>query len=389
MVAYTFYESDNRVRRYAETLVKHGYRVDVVALWREGQAKGESVLNGVRIFRIQRRVKSEKSSLMYLGKLVFFFFRSMFLLVREQIKEPYSLIHVHSIPDFEVFAAWYPKLAGSKVILDIHDIVPEFYSSKFNKSPNSIIFKLLVAVERMSAAFADHVIAANHVWQRRLQERSVGDSKLTTILNFPDVEIFQRRGRSRNDRRFIVLYPGSLNYHQGLDIAIRAFSLIKDQAPEAEFHIYGSGEQLDFLKSLIADLGLQDKVFLEGMLPTDQIVSVIENADLGIVPKRNNSFGNEAFSTKILEFMCMGVPVIIGDTAVDRSYFNDSVAKFFRANDERSLADAMLLLIKNPELRQKLVRNADEFVKKYAWDENKGIYLNLVNSLVNPSNGRK
>lgn len=84
MVAYTFYESDNRVRRYAETLVKHGYRVDVVALWREGQAKGESVLNGVRIFRIQRRVKSEKSSLMYLGKLVFFFFRSMFLLVRSR-----------------------------------------------------------------------------------------------------------------------------------------------------------------------------------------------------------------------------------------------------------------------------------------------------------------
>lgn len=93
----------------------------------------------------------------------------------------------------------------------------------------------------MSAAFADHVIAANHVWQKRLQERSVGDSKLTTILNFPDVEIFQRRGRSRSDQRFIVLYPGSLNYHQGLDIAIRAFSLIKDQAPEAEFHIYGSG----------------------------------------------------------------------------------------------------------------------------------------------------
>jgi glycosyltransferase involved in cell wall biosynthesis len=86
--------------------------------------------------------------------------------------------------------------------------------------------------------------------------------------------------------------------------------------------------------------------------------------------------------------MSLGVPVVVPDTAIDSYYFNDSVVKFFRANDEKSLADAILLMIKNPELRQKFSRDAAEFVLKYSWDMNKDTYLNLVDSLVQSSNGR-
>ncbi|MHB8539098.1 MAG: glycosyltransferase family 4 protein [Candidatus Dormibacteria bacterium] len=382
MVAYTFYERDNRVRRYAETLARRGDNVDVISLRSEGQSGKTVVINGVRVFRIQRRVKDEKNKFVYLSRLILFFLRSMYCLTRMQIGEGYDLIHVHSVPDFEVFAAWYPKMAGSKIILDIHDIVPEFYTSKFNTSQESLTFKLLIVMERVSAAFSDHVVAANHIWEKRLQERSVAGSKCTTILNYPDTHIFRKRGRNRSDDKFIVLYPGTINYHQGLDIAIRAFSLIKDDIPEAEFHIYGTGDQYNFLRSLIDELGLQRRVYLKGLLAIDQMASVIENADLGVVPKRSTGFGNEAFSTKILEFMCMGVPVIVPDTVIDQYYFNGSVATFFHANDARSLADAMVLLFKNPELRRKLVLNASEFVKKYTWDVNESIYLDLVSSLL-------
>jgi glycosyltransferase involved in cell wall biosynthesis len=381
MVAYTFYEADNRVRRYAETLAKRGDQVDVIALRQKGQSATE-VINGVRLFRIQRRSLTEKNKFAYLAKLVLFFLRSTVFLTREQIKKRYDLIHVHSVPDFEVFAAAYPKWTGSKIILDIHDIVPEFYASKFKASHDSVTFKLLVAIERFSTGFSDHVIAANHIWEKRLQERSVPAAKCTTFLNFPDIHNFERQGKTRTDDRFILLYPGTLNYHQGLDIAIRAFGHIKDQVPQADFHIHGDGEQLEFLKSLVIELGLQDRVLLKPFLPFYEIRTVIENADLGIVPKRGESFGNEAFSTKILEFMALSIPVIVPETAVDRFYFNDSVAKFFTANDENSLAAAMLLMISSPALRAQLVHNADEFIRKYTWDENKGGYLDLVDSLV-------
>ena len=78
MVAYTFYEGDNRVRRYAETLAKRGDRVDVVALRQEGQAASDTI-NGVRVYRIQRRIVTERNKFTYLGKLFLFFIRSMFL----------------------------------------------------------------------------------------------------------------------------------------------------------------------------------------------------------------------------------------------------------------------------------------------------------------------
>jgi len=84
----------------------------------------------------------------------------------------------------------------------------------------------------------------------------------------------------------------------------------------------------------------------------------VENADLGVVPKRTDSFGNEAFSTKIPEFMALGVPVVVSDTKIDRYYFDDSSVKFFRGNDQKDLARYLLLLIGNAKLRQSLVRNA-------------------------------
>src|SRR5262249_48626516 len=151
----------------------------------------------------------------------------------------------------------------------------------------------------------------------------------STFLNFPDPDIFQRRGRNRTDSKFILLYPGTLNFHQGVDIAIRAFAQIEKAVPHAEFHIYGEGEQRKALDALIAELALGHKIILRARLPLDEIPAVIENADLGIVPKRESGFGNEAFSTKILEFMVLGVPVIVPTTFIDEYYFTNDVAHFF------------------------------------------------------------
>ncbi len=109
--------------------------------------------------------------------------------------------------------------------------------------------------------------------------------------------------QKRRDGKFIMLYPGSLNYHQGLDIAIKAFALAKEHMPDAEFHIYGEGPTLPDLVALARERGRRwRRQVLEG-LPLEEIATVIASADVGVVPKRADGFGNEAFSTKILEFM--------------------------------------------------------------------------------------
>jgi glycosyltransferase involved in cell wall biosynthesis len=382
MLAYSFYESDGRVRRYAEALVQRGDEVDVIALGTQFPCKHD-VLKGVNVYRIQRRIPNEKRKFSYLFRMLKFLLKSSIILTKKHLKNSYQLIHVHNVPDFLVFAALIPKLLGARIILDIHDIVPEFYGSKFNVSDDSLTFKVLLLLEKASVAFADHVIISNHIWRKTLTDRSVKEEKCTAILNYPDSSIFYKRPRCRNGGKFIIIYPGTLNCHQGIDIAIKALGHIKDQVPNAEFHIYGSGSAKDSLRALISQLGLEDRVFLRDVLSLEGIAARMADADLAVVPKRAESFGNEAFSTKILEFMMLGIPVIASNTKIDRYYFNDSVLKYFESGDENDLARCMLLLIKDRGFCEHLVKNALVFMEGYSWDKNKSEYLHLVDSLTN------
>ena len=380
MLAYTFYESDNRVMRYAEALAKRGDRVDVIAL-RNRDAPATEVIRGVRVYRIQGREINEKHRYSYAFRLVKFLVNSAWFLSRKHLRRPYDLIHVHSVPDFEVFAALVPKISGAGIILDIHDIVPEFYISKFNKKEDSILAAVLRMAEKVSILFSDHVIISNHLWRDVLLSRSSAPEKCSVIMNYPDSSIFHYRKKTRNDDKFIMMYPGTLSWHQGLDIAIRAFAAIRHKAGNAEFHIYGSGPARKALEALVRDLGLEQRVLLKDSRPIYDIARIMSEADLGIVPKRNDSFGGDAFSTKTLEFMTLGVPIILSKTRVDSYYFNDDVVRFFQPEDEVDLAGAMLELYENREQRERQASAALEFVQKFNWEGKKKIYFELVDSL--------
>ena len=241
MLAYTFYENDGRVMRYAEALASAGAEVDAIVLRRPGQER-TGKLNSVRLIRIQERTKDESGKASHLIRLIGFFVRSMIEVTRRHWSSPYNIIHVHSVPDFEVFAAAIPKLQGARIILDIHDIVPELYAAKFESGKGTLVFKALAAVERLSARFADHVIIANDLWFDKIINRSTTRARCSVFLNYPDLTVFRPSLRSRSDDgRFIITYPGTLNWHQGLDIAIKAMDLAKDRMSGAELHIFGEG----------------------------------------------------------------------------------------------------------------------------------------------------
>jgi glycosyltransferase involved in cell wall biosynthesis/peptidoglycan/xylan/chitin deacetylase (PgdA/CDA1 family) len=382
MLSYSFYESDNRVRRYAETLSRRGDDVDVYSLRRKDQ-RIFNKLNNVNIFRIQERVRNEKGKLSYLFRILKFLVFSSIKITLRHLKKPYDVIHVHSVPDFEVFAALIPKLLGARIILDIHDIVPELYANKFKIGNNSVTFKLLKIIEKISAGFSDHVIISNHLWRKTITKRSVSKDKCTAILNYPDPHIFFKslKPKHKKDKQ-VFLYPGTLNHHQGLDIAIKALNLIRNRAPEAQLHIYGEGPSKDQLRELIQNLDMNDRVFLKRPVPLNDIVPIMSKADFGIIPKRNDSFGGTAFSTKTLEFMSIGIPIILSRTTIDQYYYDDSVVKFFEPGNEKDLAKAMLNMIENPINCQKQAEQSSKFVEGYNWSNNQSLYLNIINSLI-------
>ena len=378
MVAYAFYESDNRVRRYAETLIKLGCHVDVLAIRKPGQNKKE-MIKGVEVYRIQERRIDERNRLSYLYRLIKFLLKSFCWLSYHHMKKNFRIIHVHSVPDFEVFSTILPKLMNAKIILDIHDIVPEFYADKFKVDFDHPVVKILRIIERICCSYVDHVIIANDIWREKLIQRAVSPEKCTTIMNYPDTDIFSNRtdDKSRCENT-VMVYPGTLAYHQGVDIAIRATRLIRDSIPDFEFHIYGKGPEKNELQKLIIELGLSDVVFMYEPVSMEQIAQKLHEADIGVVPKRASGFGNEGLSTKIFEYMAMGLPVVASKTKVD-AVFPDNTLTHFTSENATELANQVVQLVRNDEIREKQIDAANIFIRKNSWDKKKYLYIDIIN----------
>ena len=382
MITHSVYDSDNRVRRYAEALSERGDIIEVVSLKRDSRQPDTETINGVHVHRVQQRSgKNEKKRSAFLLPLLRFWLVSAVWLARHNRHHRYDLIHVHNIPDFMVFAAWHPRMTGARIILDIHDIVPEFYASKFHLSADSLGVKILKLVERLSASFADHVIISNHLWYKTYITRSAPEKKCSVYVNQVDQKVFYRRTNIVKNGKVVILFPGGLHWHQGLDIGIRALVTVREKIPQAQFHIYGDGNMKDELVALTGELGLTDKVRFFDPLPAPQMAQVMATADLGIVPKRADSFGNEAYSTKIMEFMSLGVPVVVSSTKIDRYYFDDTVVQFFESGNHEALATAMLDVLCQKELRDRLVNNSLQYAATNSWNTKKSDYLKLVDSL--------
>lgn len=383
MITHSFYESDNRVTRYAEALAARGDSVEVLALRRSSRMPVQETIEGVSVHRIQNRFgKTERSRFSYLWPLLRFLALCTHRVTREHRRRPYDLLHIHNMPDFLVFAGWYPRLTGARLLLDIHDIVPEFYTTKFDGGKPGFTTALLLWLERHAARFAHHVIVSNHLWLDKYARRTASEGKCSVFINNVDTRVFQPQPRTRHDGKLIILFPGGLQWHQGLDIALRAFRRVSRELPQVEFHIYGDGNMKPSLIALASELGFDGRVKFFDPVRVKEIARVMANADLGVVPKRADSFGNEAYSTKIMEFMSLGVPVVVSSTRIDRFYFDDSVVRFFESGNVDALAIAMLDVLGDSELRQRMTANASAYATRHSWEMRKADYLNLVDELV-------
>jgi glycosyltransferase involved in cell wall biosynthesis len=380
MLAYSYYETDNRVRRYTETLLQQGHSVDVISVRTPSQGLFGSARN-LRVFRVQRRSPNEKARITYLLKLLLFSLKSLIVISFLHLRKRYDLVHVHNVPDFLVFSALFPKLTGAKIILDIHDILPELYLSKFGAGSKSLAYRALTFLEKLSAMWSDHVIVANHIWHSRYVGRTAKAGKCTVIMNYPNDQIFFPRGNNSESPVFTFIYPGTLSWHQGLDIAVEAFALLCKKTDKCRFEIYGHGPTKQDLLALIDKLGMQDRIHIRDMVPRSKVASVMAKADCGVVPKRSDGFADEAFSTKTWEFMALGVPIIVPATTVDRYYFDDSRVLFFKPQDVQDLADKMELMMADSDLRKRLASRGLMFSRNNTWNKKKVIYSDVIQSL--------
>ena len=382
MLTYSAYEGDYRVRRYAESLARRGDEVEVLSVSLGKNSPRDTMLEGVKVTHLLGKTKLGKSTIAYVFQVSCFALAAFCVITRRTLSRRYDIVHIHNMPDALVFSAFFAKLRGARLILDLHDLVPELFIDKRSGWTMKPLGWLLRWEEKLSAFFVHHVIVSNHLWLETIEARSAPKGKCSVFVNNVDERVFYPRSRTRSDDRIIILFHGSLSPHQGVDLVVRAMPAVLGRVPQAEFHIYGDGSEKDRLLSLASELGVRHAVKLHKPVQLTEIPQIVAEADVGVVAKRADSFGNLAYSTKILEFMSQGLPVVLSRTKIDQYYFDDTVARFFNSGDVPDLAEALIAVIEDPDLKQRLKRNSAIHVQRNSWLTRQQAYHALVDTLI-------
>ncbi|MBN2104212.1 glycosyltransferase family 4 protein [bacterium] len=382
MVGYTQFESDGRLHRYATSLLSQGHSVDVVGL---GESVQKSPVNiaGVNVYRIHRRDFQESGPLSYLKHLTIFFWKSFIITTRLHIQKKYHVIHFHNIPDFGIFCTILTKFLGAKIILDVHDLVPEFYMRKFHVSESHLIIVLLKFIEKLSCRYANHVITVTELWREKLIQRSVNSRHCSVIMNLPIHAIFKKQpfNSYKTGNFFYLTYHGNLAEQTGVDLLIRAVRKLTGRIPNIRLQIIGGGREETEYRQLTDTLELNEQIIFKNNVPVIQLTDAVKHAHIAVDPKRPGVYAGETLSVKAMEYLALGIPLVVAETEAASYYFPRKSVRFFKPGNADSLASAILDLYLHPDKRRKLYKHSDDFNRKYNWEDEKQTYFSILSKL--------
>ena len=387
MIAYSTYVCDGRVKRHAEALVARGDTVDVICL-DPGQPMEPS---GVKVLAVHTPRYRGGSRSRYVLSYLSFFSAAVVKATRLSAKRSYDLVIVCSIPDAAVLCALPLKLFGSKVLLDIHDTMPELYQDKFGGRRGALCTRLLMFEERASAWFADRILAVHDLHARRLRDSGISPNKIDVVLNSPDLRLFppHQNGRANGACTPLTLIThGTIGRRLGLDTAIEAVNILRDRIPGVRLRVLGIGDYLNETRAHAARLGLIDRVCFEDRVPIERLASVLEQASVGLVPNDASCATHLMLPVKLLEYATLGIPIIAARLRTIEHYFGDDSVRYFEPGDPVSLAEAIEDLHSHPERRHTLAHRASEVAANLSWPKQRQQYYATIDSLLAPNPGR-
>lgn len=381
MVAYTHYRTDARPRREAEALAARGDKVDFLAL-HEPEAPEREIIGGVQIIRLpEERYRGSRTRL-YLASYTRFFLRAMAAVTWRHLSKRYDVVHIHTMPDLMVFASGLVKAFGTKVILDVHDTMPELYQSKFALGEQHPLIRLLGLQESLSCRFADRVICVHEPHRKLVVSRGVDPNKVSVVLNVPDANVFgpvvgfeppAQNGPAR------LVYHGTVATRLGVDIAVEAFARVRDRLPESRFDIYGTGDDDGRIRALIDSLGLQDQVAFAGrQFQVDAIPRLLAGATLGVVSNRDDPATRYMLPVKLLEYAHLGIPIVAPRLPTIAHHFDEASVTYFEPGNVASLAEAIVGLLGDPMRQQAQASNAALFARSNGWETMKNRLYEVV-----------
>lgn len=387
MVVYSYYPMDQRVRREAEILVENGVLVHIICARKENEKKFD-IHNKIKIFRVPLQIKRRGGYLAYFFRYFMFLLLSTALLTQLFIKNRYNVIHIHSLPDYEVFCAVIPKLFGAKIILDLHEFMPEVFATRFDISMDSKKVHIAKIIENVSVRFADQAILPSLIMKETLIKRT-NKKNVAVIMNLPKKDIFKWRDMTEFIKEnvledsFIVSYIGGLNPERELDIVIKAIKFVEKRVPNIAFIFCGTGEKeyVASLQNLIKDLNLEKKVLYMGYVPQEEVLNYVAVSNVSLSPYKIHPNLNPVGSTKVFEYLLIPKPIIVADYPANRKEFKDLVL-FYKCSDHKSLGEKIFEVYRNEEKFKKMAYKAqDVLFKRYDPKRNEKRFVEIYRGL--------
>lgn len=239
-----------------------------------------------------------------------------------------------------------------------------------------VVARVFSIFEKLTLDASDQVVV-HYKSSRRIIRKYFNTDKRKIFL-FPWYnEIFKRSGQEPNVKKYkhpLVISICRQDPRKGINFLIRAISEVRREIPEVQCIIVGSGSFLKLNSKLVEKLELTKNISILGFVP--DIRPILESADVAVIVPLAQ--GSSALT--VLEAMSYGKAIIGSDCdGIPEDIKNNISGLIVKPGDEKSLANALIKLIKDPLLRHRLGNNAYKvYANRFGFDKMKQEIANLL-----------
>ena len=343
---------DRRVWQESLALRAAGFGVSVICP-RAQDGPRFHVIDGVRIHTYSPPPET-RGVLSFGYEFVYCATRTFFLSLWIVATERFDVVQACNPPDTYWLLGGFYRLLGKKFVFDQHDLNPEVYESRFGKK--GPLHTVLTVIERLTYRAANHVIVTNESYKLvALRRGKLSDSGVTVVRNAPNKGNLYRvpdRPELRRGRTHLAAYLGIMGPQDNIDDLVRAVGIyVHDLGrTDCSFALLGFGDELEGLKKLSTELGLDDWIEFTGRADDVMIRDYLSTAAVGLAPDLSSPLNDVSTMCKTLEYMAFGLPVLsykLPETLVSAG----EAATYIDSGDLTGFAQGLADLLDDPERR--------------------------------------
>jgi glycosyltransferase involved in cell wall biosynthesis len=304
----------------------------------------------------------------------------------------YDCIHTHE--EAVIVGALLRKFFGYPHVYDMHSSLPE-QMSNFGISRSKLLFKFGEFMERWVLKHSSRTIVICPYLGERVEKLHRNQPYLV-IENVPVTdsdrvveqhEIDQLKREIAPKDETVVLYTGTMEAYQGIDLLLESAKHVAKQNEQVRYVLVGGNpQQVRQMKELAALLGIEKITYFLGQRPVEEMPVFMQFADILVSPRKEG----KNTPLKIYSYLKSGKPIVASRILTHTQVLTDEVAMLTENNSE-AFAEGTLKLIKDHELRQRLAANAlrlseEEYSYEAYLEKTAQVYQYVENILSNSVN---